>query len=122
MAGPVKQVCVADVQCGSPAEEDLLSPPAFCVPVGERESGVAKVAQWQHTMYDLDSGINSGAPTVRDDDGEYSSSKHYTLTTTVTREEPGTRSRGTGSIPPSSLSSLFIFSPQTMRSPPGPSG
>uniref|UniRef100_H3CGZ7 Junction plakoglobin a n=1 Tax=Tetraodon nigroviridis TaxID=99883 RepID=H3CGZ7_TETNG len=58
------------------------------VTVGERDSGVAKVAEWQHTMYDLDSGINSGAPTVRDEDGEFTSSKHYTMTTTVTREEP----------------------------------
>ncbi|CAF93055.1 unnamed protein product [Tetraodon nigroviridis] len=56
--------------------------------MGERDSGVAKVAEWQHTMYDLDSGINSGAPTVRDEDGEFTSSKHYTMTTTVTREEP----------------------------------
>lgn len=61
----------------------------FCVTVGERDAGVAKVAEWQHTMYGLDSGINSGATTVRDDDGEYTTSKHYTMTTTVTREEPG---------------------------------
>lgn len=61
----------------------------FCVAVGERDSGVAKVTEWQHTMYGLDSGINSGATTVRDDDGDYSTSKHYTMTTTVTREEPG---------------------------------
>lgn len=59
----------------------------FCVTVGD--AGVAKVAEWQHTMYGLDSGINSGATTVRDDDGEYTTSKHYTMTTTVTREEPG---------------------------------
>lgn len=59
------------------------------MPVGDRDSGVAKVAEWQHTMYDLDSGINSGAPTVRDDDGEYTGSKLYSMTTTVTREEPG---------------------------------
>ncbi|XP_056891613.1 junction plakoglobin-like isoform X1 [Takifugu flavidus] len=56
--------------------------------MGERDAGVAKVAEWQHTMYGLDSGINSGATTVRDDDGEYTTSKHYTMTTTVTREEP----------------------------------
>lgn len=61
----------------------------FCVAVGECDSGMAKVAEWQHTMYGLDSGINSGATTVRDDDGEYTTSKHYTMTTTVAREEPG---------------------------------
>ncbi|KAK2815776.1 hypothetical protein Q5P01_026243 [Channa striata] len=39
-------------------------------------------------MYGLDSGIQSGATTVRDDDGEYITSKHYTMTTTVTKEGP----------------------------------
>lgn len=50
---------------------------------------MVKVAEWQQTMYGLDSGIQSGATTVRDDDGEFITSKHYTMTTTVTREEPG---------------------------------
>uniref|UniRef100_A0A4W6C4D0 Junction plakoglobin a n=1 Tax=Lates calcarifer TaxID=8187 RepID=A0A4W6C4D0_LATCA len=56
--------------------------------VGEVDNGVVKVAEWQQTMYGLDSGIQSGATTVRDDDGEYTTSKHYTVTTTVTREQP----------------------------------
>ncbi|XP_070769103.1 junction plakoglobin-like [Enoplosus armatus] len=58
--------------------------------VSESDSGRMKVADWQQTMYGIDSGIQSGATTVRDDDGDYTSSKHYTMTTTtVTREEPG---------------------------------
>lgn len=69
-------------------EQQLFKLDAFCVAVGD--AGVAKVAEWQHTMYGLDSGINSGATTVRDEDGEYTASKHYTMTTTVSREEPGT--------------------------------
>lgn len=54
--------------------------------LGEGES-VVKVTEWQETRYGLDSGIQSGAPTVRDDDGEYTT-KHYTMTTTVTSEQP----------------------------------
>lgn len=60
-----------------------------CTAVGEPDNGVAKVTQWQHTMYGIDSGINSGATTVRDDNSEYTTSKNYTMSTTVTREEPG---------------------------------
>lgn len=54
--------------------------------LGEGES-VVKVTEWQETRYGLDSGIQSGAPTVKDDDGEYTT-KHYTMTTTVTSEQP----------------------------------
>lgn len=50
---------------------------------------MVKVAEWQQTMYGVDSGIQSGATTVRDDDGEFTTSKHYTVTTTVTSEQPG---------------------------------
>lgn len=58
--------------------------------VGELDSGVAKVEEWQRTIYGIDSGIQSGATTVKDDDGDYTTGKHYTMTTTtVTREEPG---------------------------------
>ncbi|KAG8015157.1 Junction plakoglobin [Nibea albiflora] len=61
----------------------------MCLTVGEPDSGVLKVEQWQNTMYGLDSGIQSGATTVVRDDDEYATSKHYTVTTTtVTREEP----------------------------------
>eukprot|EP00064_Thunnus_orientalis_P017687 superscaffoldBa00003826_g17773 len=56
--------------------------------MGELDSGMVKVAEWQQTMYSVDSGIQSGATTVRDDDGEYTTSKQYTMTTTVTSEEP----------------------------------
>ncbi|TNN71252.1 Junction plakoglobin [Liparis tanakae] len=53
------------------------------------DSGMAKVEQWQQTMYGMDSGIQSGATTVRDDDGgDFATSKHYTMTTTVTTEKP----------------------------------
>ncbi|XP_030586380.1 junction plakoglobin-like [Archocentrus centrarchus] len=51
--------------------------------MGEMESGPVKVAEWQQTMYGLDSGIQSGATTVRDDDGEYTVTKQYTMTSTV---------------------------------------
>lgn len=41
-------------------------------------------------MYSEDSGIHSGATTVRDDDSDYATSKQYTMTTTtVTSEQPG---------------------------------
>ncbi|XP_071771376.1 junction plakoglobin a [Centroberyx gerrardi] len=63
--------------------------------MGEPE-GMTKVAEWQHTYYGTDSGIQSGATTVRDDDGtEYSTSKHYTVTTTMTSEEPDLESQYT---------------------------
>uniref|UniRef100_A0A8C8DUQ3 Junction plakoglobin a n=1 Tax=Oryzias sinensis TaxID=183150 RepID=A0A8C8DUQ3_9TELE len=45
-----------------------------------------KVTEWQQTMYGMDSGIQSGATTVREDDGEFS--RHYTMTTTVTQGGP----------------------------------
>ncbi|XP_060922715.1 junction plakoglobin a [Limanda limanda] len=48
--------------------------------------GMVKVAKWQDTMYGIDSGIQSGANTVKDEDGDYTTSKHYTMTTTVTSE------------------------------------
>ncbi|XP_029368143.1 junction plakoglobin a isoform X1 [Echeneis naucrates] len=56
--------------------------------MGEFDNGVVKVEEWQRTMYGVDSGIQSGATTVRDDDGEFTTSKHYTVTTTVTSEQP----------------------------------
>ncbi|XP_028300782.1 junction plakoglobin-like [Gouania willdenowi] len=46
-------------------------------------ANIEKVKEWQETMYDIDSGIQSAAPTVREGDGEYTT-KHYTMTTTVT--------------------------------------
>lgn len=57
--------------------------------VGEPDSGVVKVAEWQQDNYGIDSGIHSGANTIKDDDAEYVTSKHYTMTTTsVAMEEP----------------------------------
>ncbi|XP_068585144.1 junction plakoglobin a [Cebidichthys violaceus] len=55
--------------------------------MGDIDSGMVKVEKWQETMYSTDSGIQSGATTVRDDDGDFTS-KHYTRTTTVTTEHP----------------------------------
>lgn len=58
--------------------------------MGDLDSGMVKVAEWQQTMYGVDSGIQSGATTVRDDDGgEYTTTKHYTTTTTVSGMQPG---------------------------------
>ncbi|XP_019744944.1 junction plakoglobin a [Hippocampus comes] len=56
--------------------------------LGELDSGVTKVTEWQETRYAYDSGIQSGANTVRDDDGDLTTSKQYTVTTTVTAEPP----------------------------------
>lgn len=61
---------------------------SLCSAVGEMKSGTVKVEEWQQTMYGLDSGIQSGANTIRDDD-DMLTSRHYTMTTTVTRENPG---------------------------------
>uniref|UniRef100_A0AAQ5ZBR4 Junction plakoglobin n=1 Tax=Amphiprion ocellaris TaxID=80972 RepID=A0AAQ5ZBR4_AMPOC len=46
---------------------------------------MVKVAEWQQTYYASDSGIQSGATTVRDDESstEYSGSKKYTGSTTA---------------------------------------
>lgn len=58
---------------------------ALSRPVSEADSGLEKVAQWQSSMYGVDSGIQSRATTVRGDDGD----RQYTMTTTtVTSEEP----------------------------------
>lgn len=72
--------------CGFVYSDRRLS---VCSAVGEMESGSVKVTEWQQTMYGLDSGIQSGATTVRDDDGDFTSSRHYTTTTTVTQGKPG---------------------------------
>uniref|UniRef100_A0AAY4DGL7 Junction plakoglobin n=1 Tax=Denticeps clupeoides TaxID=299321 RepID=A0AAY4DGL7_9TELE len=50
--------------------------------MGEQE-GPRKVMDWQQTYYSSDSGIQSGATTVRSDDGMTEYSKKYTITTTV---------------------------------------
>lgn len=57
--------------------------------VGEIDRGSMKVAEWQQSMYSHDSGIQSGATSTRDDDGDYTTSKQYTMTTTITSGEPG---------------------------------
>lgn len=62
-----------------------------CSAVGEADRGAVKVAEWQETLYGIDSGIQSGATTVRDEDGEYTSTTHYTMTTTSKSEGPGKR-------------------------------
>uniref|UniRef100_A0A3P8TXS4 Junction plakoglobin a n=1 Tax=Amphiprion percula TaxID=161767 RepID=A0A3P8TXS4_AMPPE len=63
-----------------------LKHPSVCLAVGDVDSGMVKVAEWQQTMYTHDSGIQSGATTIRDDDGDYTTSKHYTITTTTSTE------------------------------------
>lgn len=55
--------------------------------MGEPDNGMAKVAQWQQSLYD--SGINSGATTVRDDIGEYTTREYNYTVTNVSREESG---------------------------------
>ena len=55
--------------------------------------GRGRVEEWQ-SSYVLDSGIQSGANTVRDDDGaEYT--KQYTVTTTTTTTNMGDLTEGT---------------------------
>uniref|UniRef100_A0A673ZEL4 Junction plakoglobin a n=1 Tax=Salmo trutta TaxID=8032 RepID=A0A673ZEL4_SALTR len=60
-----------------------------CLPSMGNE-GRVKVKEWQQTYYAGDSGIQSGATTVRtDDDGaEYSTKQYSTVTTTVVSEKP----------------------------------
>lgn len=55
--------------------------------MGEMASGMTRVKEWQQTTYGVDSGIQSGATTIRDDDGEYTTTR-YVKTSTITREEP----------------------------------
>lgn len=56
--------------------------------VRDRE-GVGKVSEWQSTYYGIDSGIQSGASTVRSDDHGTEIRKKYTYTTTVTENPAG---------------------------------
>uniref|UniRef100_A0A3B3VF33 Junction plakoglobin a n=1 Tax=Poecilia latipinna TaxID=48699 RepID=A0A3B3VF33_9TELE len=58
-------------------------------PVSEMDSGRAKVSEWSQSYYGHDSGIQSGATTIRDDDGDYTTTTRYVTTTTVTKEQPG---------------------------------
>ncbi|XP_041641342.1 junction plakoglobin a [Cheilinus undulatus] len=51
------------------------------------DSGYTKVTEWQEKRYTVDSGIQSGANTIRDDD-DITTSKQYTVTTTVVKGEP----------------------------------
>lgn len=60
---------------------------------------MVKVAEWQQTYYASDSGIQSGATTVRDDESstEYSGHKKYTGgATTSTAAAPTTATAGGG--------------------------
>ncbi len=65
--------------------------------VSEADS-VVKVAEWQQTYYASDSGIQSGATTVRDDESstEYSGRKKYTSSTTSATIAPAPSSAGGG--------------------------
>ena len=74
-----------------------ISPVVFSA-VSEADSMV-KVAEWQQTYYASDSGIQSGATTVRDDESstEYSGSKKYGGSkTTSTTTAPTAASAGGG--------------------------
>ncbi|KAJ8264581.1 hypothetical protein GJAV_G00150940 [Gymnothorax javanicus] len=52
--------------------------------------GSVKVANWQQRYYAADSGIQSGATTVRDDDGsEFGTKTYTTVTKTMVVENPG---------------------------------
>lgn len=57
-----------------------------------------KVAEWQQTYYASDSGIHSGATTVRDDESstDYSGRKKYTGSTTTAATLPAANSTGGG--------------------------
>lgn len=57
--------------------------------VSEMDSGMVKVKEWNQSYYGHDSGIQSGATTIRDDDGDYKTTTRYVTTTTVTKEQPG---------------------------------
>lgn len=58
-----------------------------CV-VGERD-GAVKVTEWQKTYYTTDSGIQSGATTVRGDDDGTEYSRKHTYTSTVIEHPAG---------------------------------
>ncbi|KAI4884849.1 hypothetical protein NFI96_022867 [Prochilodus magdalenae] len=49
-----------------------------CVSVVSDSDGAVKVAEWQHTYYSSDSGIQSGATTVREEDETENSKKYPT--------------------------------------------
>ncbi|KAK5615783.1 hypothetical protein CRENBAI_022313 [Crenichthys baileyi] len=80
--------------------------------MGEMDSGTAKVQEWQETMYGLDSGIQSGATSIRNNDGKQISSEHYIKTTTITREEPDLATQYTMSRAQRVRAAMF---PETME-------
>lgn len=60
-----------------------------CVSVAEAPGSV-KVTEWQQSYYGTDSGIQSGATTVRsDEEGTEYSTKKFTYTTTITENPAG---------------------------------
>lgn len=67
---------------------------------------MVKVAEWQQTYYASDSGIQSGATTVRDDESstEYSGNKKYISSTTTSTNIP-TATGGGGDTAASGLES-----------------
>lgn len=77
-------------------------------PLVSEADSVVKVAEWQQTYYASDSGIQSGATTVRDDESstEYSGRKKYSSsTTTSTATAPATATAGVGDSAASALES-----------------
>lgn len=85
---------VAEVVVGIGLQVSHVSRVLFLT-VSEADS-VVKVAEWQQTYYASDSGIQSGATTVRDDESstEYSGRKKYTGCTTPSA--PATAAVGGG--------------------------
>lgn len=68
---------------------DQLKSCCVCVSVAEAP-GAMKVTEWQQSYYGTDSGIQSGATTVRsDEDGTEYSTKKITYTTTFTENPAG---------------------------------
>lgn len=59
-----------------------------CVCVVGEHDGMVKVAEWQKTYYTTDSGIQSGATTVRTDDDGTEYNRKYTYTKTTVTESP----------------------------------
>lgn len=70
---------------------------AFLSAVSEADS-MMKVAEWQQTYYASDSGIHSGATTVRDDESstDYSGRKKYSGSTTTAAALPAAKTTGGG--------------------------
>lgn len=79
------------------------------LPAVSEADSVVKVAEWQQTYYSSDSGIQSGATTVRDDESstEYSGRKKYTSSSSASAAaaSAGVAAGGVGESAASALES-----------------